>query len=411
MVVYGMKFLLPLFFSLPVFAAEPEVLLVSPPELKSGWDEYVAMRAEQGTPMKLITTEQIAEDFEGPDIQEKIRLCVREHIDKHGYHTVILGGDSSGAGGLIPDRDTYHHNLWGMEKDVPSDVYYISPTNWDYDGDGIYGEFEDDSEAIAYPDGSVAVGRIPVRTLEDIKAYAGKVSKHLDAEPIEQLGMTCAVRSAYAKVFRSGNKLIPEAWPNGAVSFFFSDITSWDDADNRGAYDLNVANLGEKFSTGEINKWHLHGHGLIDRWILEGDEAFDHDAVNSLKNKQPLVITTVSCFTGQFDAEQDPSITETMLRQPDGGAVLVVAPSRIGKPHFHNPRQDMRLMAYEGKLDGTTQTMTSFWLESLGAEKKNAGMALAGAKASLADDSEQSAVYHQGMCELNLLGDPTLPVR
>jgi len=203
------------------------------------------------TPMKLITTEQIAEGFEGPDIQEKIRLCVREHIDKHGYHTVILGGDSSGTGGLIPDRDTYHHNLWGMEKDVPSDVYYISPTNWDYDGDGIYGEFEDDSEAIAYPDGSVAVGRIPVRTLEDIKAYAGKVSKHLDAEPIEQLGMTCAVRSAYAKVFRSGNKLIPEAWPNGAVSFFFSDITSWDDADNRGAYDLNVANLGEKFSTGE----------------------------------------------------------------------------------------------------------------------------------------------------------------
>ena len=32
-------------------------------------------------------------------------------------------------------------------------------------------------------------------------------------------------------------------------------------------------------------------------------------------------------------------------------------------------------------------------------------------KAGLAEDALKSATYHQGLCEINLLGDPSLPVR
>ena len=68
------------------------------------------------------------------------------------------------------------------------------------------------------------------------------------------------------------------------------------------------------------------------------------------------LITTVSCFTGQYDGKEDPSIVESMIRQPKRGSVAVVAPIRTGKPHFHQ-RSDFRLMVSEGKLDGTTQPM------------------------------------------------------
>ena len=130
-----------------------------------------------------------------------------------------------------------------------------------------------------------------------------------------------------------------------------------------------------------------------------------------LKNKeQPLIITTVSCFTGQFDAEKDPCITEAMLRQPEGGAVVIIAPAREGKPHFHEPKTDFALMTREGKLDGTTELMAGFWTATMG-QKKNVGMALAHVKSEQADDAVKSATYHQGICELNLLGDPTLQVR
>ena len=407
-----MRRLLSIFLISPLLAHEPQVLLISPPELQQAWQSYAYLRGEQGTHMKVISTEKIAADYDGPDLQEKIRLCARHYIEKHGFHSIILGGDSSGEAGLIPDRDTFHKNMWGNDIDIPSDLYYISVTNWDHDGDGIYGEFEDDREAISYPDGSVSIGRIPVRTAADVTAYGEKVATHLAAKPSDQLAFTCTVRGAYPKVYRAGSEFIPEAWPEGKVSFFFNDMTSWDGDGEQGAYDLSPENLSERFRAEGSNKWHLHGHGLIDRWVLEGDAPFTYAQVAELKNeKHPLVITTVSCFTGHFDAKKDPCISEAMLRQPKGGAVLMVAPAREGKPHFHDPKNDFPLMTREGKPDGTTQTMRDFWVAALGEDKKVAGMALATAKAGLADDAVKSATYHQGICEINLLGDPTLPVQ
>ena len=395
-------------------AAEPAVLLISPPALNEAWSGYAKMRGEQGTPMTVVTTETISKKYEEGDLAEKIRRYARTQIDEQGVHTVILGGDSSPGGGLIPDRDTWHKNMWGNDTDIPTDVYFISPTNWDADGDGIYGEFEEDRKAISYPDGKLAIGRIPVRTAEDIAAYSAKVKAHLAAmaKPTGQLAFTCAVAGAYPKVYRSGSEIIPKVWPEGKVSFFFNDMTSWDEEDAKGGFDLSIKNLAAKFTDGVIDKWHIHGHGLIDQWILEDHEQFDLTEVAKLKNKRPLVITTVSCFTGHFDAALDPCISEAMLRQPDGGAVIIVSPAREGKPHFHNPSEDFPLMMREGKLDGTTQTMAGFWMAALDEKNgKNAGYALATSKANLAKDAEKSATYHQGICELNLLGDPTLPVK
>jgi len=378
--------------------------------LKEAWQEYAKMRGQQKSFIGVITTDEIANKYEGVDLADKIRKCSREHIEKHRYHTIILGGDSSPKDGLIPDRDTFHQNQWGKDVDIPTDIYFISPTTWDHDGDGIYGEFKDDREAISYPDGSIAIGRIPVRTKEDIEAYSKKVSNHFARKESKQLAMTCAVRGAYAKVHRSGSKLIPESWPEGKVSFLFNDFSSWDGV-KKGDYDLSNEHLLEKLNAGQVNKWHIHGHGLVDRWVLENEESFSYGQVAKLSNlKQPAIITTVSCFTGQFDGKKDPCISEAMLRHPGGGAVAIVAPAREGKPHFHNPKKDFPLMIREGKLDGTTQTMTSFWKEGLGG-KTTTGLALAKSKAGLADDARKSATYHQGICEINLLGDPTLQVK
>lgn len=392
-------------------AEEAKVLLVSPDELKDAWSDYAGVREEQGTPMKVVTLKEISKKYEAKDLAGKIRLCAREHIEKEKFHTVILGGDSSPEGGLIPDRDTFHKNMWGTDNDIPTDIYFISPTDWDHDGDGIYGEWKDDKEAITYPDGTVAVGRIPIRTAEDVAAYGKKVASYLESEIEGGLALTCAVPGANAKVYRSGNEIIPAAWKDGEVSFFFTNMTSWDGEGKKGAYDLSNENLIEKINDGKITKWHIHGHGLNDRWVLEHEEAFRAPQVGLLKNEgRPLIVTTVSCFTGEFDGKKDPCIVESMIRHPGGGAVAVVAPAREGKPHFHNPRQDFPLMMKEGKLDGTTQTMASFWVAGLG-EKATTGLSLMKAKAGLSKDARKSATYHQGICELNLLGDPSLPVK
>ncbi len=397
------------------WAQNPKTLLLSPDSLFVAWKEYALQRTASGTPMHVVSLEEVARRYKGRDIQEKMRDCIRKHIDQVEVTAVILGGDSSPEGGLIPDRDTYHKNMWGNDTDIPSDIYYISPSSWDADGDGIYGEWVDDKAEITYPDGSVSIGRIPVRTVEDVQSYGNKVLAYLSSVSGEkeagELTFTCAVQGAYAKVYRSATEFIPSVWKDGKVNLFFSDASSWDQDGQQGGYDLSPKNFVEKINEGLTNKWHIHGHGLTDRWVLEDDAEFSIPFVRALKNIDQLpVITTVSCFTGHFDADQDPCISESMLRSSIGGAIAIVAPSREGKPHLHDPEKDFPLMVREGKLDGTTQTMTSFWMAGLG-ERKLIGHALSIAKASLAADAIRSAAYHQGLCEINLLGDPTLPVR
>ena len=388
----------------PAAYAEPGVILITSNDLKESWQPFAKWKTDHGKPTTIITTEEIDEKFEGPDIQEKIRLCVRENIDENDTRWVILGGDSlPGGKGIVPDRDTIHRTQWGQNKDIPTDIYYISPTNWDADGDGIYGEFEDDKEAISYPDGSVGLGRIPMRTAEDVAAYTDKMisfeSNYPKGDFANQMIYTCTVAGAYPKVRTSWDDHISKALPDGKITRLFSE-------DN----DLTPAGWVEMINKKQTGKFHFHGHGLINGWVLDKRKMFTAKDIKKLTNKDAYpIITTVSCFTGEFDSAKDPCITESMLRAPEAGAIAIVAPCREGKPHFLNPRKDFELMVTEGKMDGTTTTMTMFWEHGI-KDNLTTGEALMKTKAELVEKAKESSSFHMCISEINLLGDPTIQV-
>ncbi len=386
------------------------LLLITGDELAEAWVPYASWKTRQGKATKLITVRQIARSYEADSIQEKIRLCVRDHIDNHATKWVVLGGDCLPNGGLVPGG---HRTVHAQERaGIPTDIVYLSDTNWDADGDGIYGEFDDDRDAITYPDGSVGLGRIPVRTAADVAAFTEKVIAYESAYPTDefasQMVYTCTDSPAYPKVRASWDRYLSKNW-DGSVQRFFSQETPWDDEGKPGSYDLTDSNLVSLINQRTTGKLHIHGHGLLRLWVLE-DSTFDAKDVGKLDNNgaYPL-ITTVSCFTGQYDAPQDPSIVESMLREPEAGSVAIVAPVRTGKPHFHS-RSDFALMVSEGKLDGTTMTMTKYWSNGLG-DGLTTGESLMKTKDDLAEDARKSAAFHLCLCELNLLGDPTLDMR
>jgi hypothetical protein len=78
--------------------APPTVLLITSPELAEAWQPFADWKKSQGKPTRIVTTRQIDAKFEGPDIQEKIRRCVRKHVDDLGTQWIILGGDSQPGG-------------------------------------------------------------------------------------------------------------------------------------------------------------------------------------------------------------------------------------------------------------------------------------------------------------------------
>lgn len=395
-----------------------DILLITSAELKDAWKPFAEWKSKSGKTVKIITTQEIAQSQKGPDIQEKIRLCVRHHIDNKNTRWIILGGDSlpqgEQNGGIIPDRDTVHHNIWGEKSDIPTDIYYLSPTNWDADGDGIYGEFTDDQEAITYPDGTIGLGRIPVRTTEDIASYTAKVISYESNYPKGEFGKsityTCTVPAAYPKVKRSWNDHVSKVLTDGNLARFFADQTPWD-KETPGDYQLSTTNLTEQINAKKTGKIHIHGHGLLHGWVLEEHQIYTAEHAAKLTNKDAYpIITTVSCFTGQYDATKDPCIAESMLRIPNAGAIAIIAPSREGKPHFLDPKSDFPNMINNGKMDGTTETMTLFWEKGI-ANNITTGQALMQTKASQIERAKLSPNFHMCLCEINLLGDPTIKVQ
>ncbi len=407
------------FIASPLVAKEkpgPTALLVTSPELADSWKEFAYWKTRLGMPTRVVTTLEIKKLIKekGADLQEKIRIFIRRGIDEENVQWVILGGDSlPNGGGHVPDRDSFHKTMWGENKDIPTDIFYLSRGNWDADKDGVFGEFKEDRSAIDYPDGSVGIGRIPVRTVQDVAAYTKKVIVYDSAYPgddfAQRMIYTCAVPGAEPKLKTSWQEEVSKSWPNGKGEMYFNSRTPWDKKLS-GDYALDAENLIDLINKKQVGKFHFHGHGLGNCWVLEGDEKFSIDKLGDLKNAGAYpVITTVSCFTGYFDAKQDPCISEAMLRLPNAGAIAILAPCREGKPHFTDPKRDFPLMMKEGKMDGTTETMTRFWIHAIN-DQKGAGRASASAKADLAKRAKSNANFHMAVCELNFLGDPMLAI-
>lgn len=387
------------------------VLLITAEELAAAWAPFAKWKTRGGKATRIVTCEQIASQYEASSIQEKIRSCVRDHIDHHGTRWVVLGGDClPDGGGLVPGGHTTVHRK--ERRGIPTDIVYLSASSWDADGDGVLGEWKDDRKSISYPDGSVGLGRIPVRTKEDVAAFTEKViayeSRYPETDFATRMIYTCTDQRAFAKVRRSWVDHVAKKWA-GEVGRFFSSETPWDEDGKPGSHELNADNVVALFNAKTTGKMHLHGHGHLDQWILERSR-FTGEEVARLKNDgaYPL-ITTVSCNTGEYDNLRDPSIVETMLRAPKAGSVAIVAPIRTGKMHLHQ-RSDFRRMVNEGLLDGTTQTMTRYWENGLG-DGLTTGEALMKSKGAMTADARKNASYHLCICELNLLGDPTLDMR
>ncbi|MDC1142043.1 C25 family cysteine peptidase [Planctomycetota bacterium] len=400
------------------FARPVTVLLITDKGLSEAWEPFADWKTTIGKSTKIVTVQAIGVNYKGDDIQTKIRECVLDHVEKHKTKWVILGGDSTreNGAGLVPDRDTPHRHIRyprtrKPHDKIPTDLYYVSPKDkdWDANDDGIYGDWANDMESISY-DGVCAIARIPLRTAEDVAAYTEKIigyeSEFPEASFAKQFMFGCAVPQANYKGDLLWDKNISKAW-DGKCQKFLTNKTPWDE-DTAGDFQYTPANLVKKINENTASKLHLHGHGHLPSWVLEGHKSVSHETIAKLKNeKNYLILTTVSCNTGEYDNDTDPCIVESILRQPKGGAVAVMAPSRIGVPIFRDYARDPK----DGKSqDGTTRTLTLFWSYGL-SENLTTGEAAMKAKKEIGKLARKEEGYHWCQCEINLLGDPTLDMR
>jgi hypothetical protein len=136
---------------------------------------FIEWKELLGYKIKIIeTSDSLIQDQSGDDLPAKIRNFLRVYYQDWGIFYVLIVGDHE----TIPMRYCYpdpnNHNFdiysWSNGGEVPTDYYYADLSysdseSWDSDGDGYYGEFNEDN-----PDfkAEIYVGRIPTSVPEKI---------------------------------------------------------------------------------------------------------------------------------------------------------------------------------------------------------------------------------------------------
>ena len=131
-----------------------ELLVITPQEWVSHFDEYKAFYASRGLRTEVVSLEHIYATQTGRDEQEQIRSFIKQEYENEGIMMVLLGGDSK----VVPYRCLYCYVMDGYEDDcLPADLYYVSlDGSWNIDDDDLWGET---NEADLLPE--LAIGRMP----------------------------------------------------------------------------------------------------------------------------------------------------------------------------------------------------------------------------------------------------------
>ncbi|RJS70709.1 hypothetical protein CW714_06900, partial [Methanophagales archaeon] len=160
-----------------------EYVIITNEELKNAPEPNFQTLADwknsRGITTTIVTTEDIYSTYTGVDNQEKIRNFIRYAYLNWGTDYILLGGDadSGNVGDESGDNIVPVRELWSFHGEkIASDLYYAClDGDYDYDGDGIYGEPNDgpgggEVDLMA----EVYIGRAPVDSPSELSNFVNK---------------------------------------------------------------------------------------------------------------------------------------------------------------------------------------------------------------------------------------------
>jgi hypothetical protein len=273
----------------------------------------LARHAQQGLSTALVDIEDVYDEF---SFGEKSPQALRDFVmrARASWATkprfLLLVGDATidprdyagfGDADFVPTKQV---PLESVALETASDDWFV-----DVDDDGL-------------PD--VAVGRLPVRTLDQAKGIVAKtIAYEAQAEAPwmnEVLFVADDDEDATGHSFDTASRrleaLVPETYRSHEL---FSSQLDADALRQRLAAQVADGRLIVNYS----------GHGSTQLWGVHGN-LLGPDDVNGWRNARLPFVVAMNCLNGLFQGIYDEeSLAETLLRAPQGGAVAVWASSGI----------------------------------------------------------------------------------
>ncbi|RKY98567.1 MAG: hypothetical protein DRQ10_07290, partial [Candidatus Hydrothermota bacterium] len=362
-----------------------DYLIITNEYLADTFEAYARWKRMQGYRTEVRTIEWVESHYDGIDAAEKLRNYLKTLADS-GVLYVLIGGDE----GVLPVRIAYAmtcNYLYPNEDSIRADLYFADiDGTWDADGDGVFGEVEDSVDM--YPD--FAVGRLPVHYLRKTGYYLRKLKSY---ESFEN-------RSYQNRDLLLGLILWDDPYtPSGLAKELVDSLYIPDSLVRIKLYE-SWGTAGIDTTIHELNQGpyliNHNGHGWYYALWVTHDHALTRADMSSLVNfgKYGIFFST-GCWVAAFDYN---SIAESYVLAEHGG-IAFIGNSRYGWGSPGNPG-----FGYSDIFDN------AFCDVFYDSEVPTLGLVLAVSKARFVPLSQWRNVYRWHEYQINLLGDPSLPV-
>ncbi|MGB2696872.1 MAG: C25 family cysteine peptidase [Candidatus Zixiibacteriota bacterium] len=371
----------------PTQETEVEYVIITTSGFAASFQPLADWKTKKGVLAEVYTVEWITANYSGGDTQEQIRNFIRDMYQNHGTIWVLLGGDVD----YVPHRIAWaFYNEGGWNDEIPADYYYSDlDSNWNADGDTIYGEWED--EVDMYPD--VFVGRVPANNPSQVFYFINKTLEYEVTPPADyMLNILLTGEVLWASPYTPGGVLKDYIDSAYIPDRFDSTITKL----YQSLGNLNLNSFRDAFNSGQ-NIINHYGHGNVTGFGI-GLDSWNTGNMSALTNApHHSILYTISCLSNAFDFSD--CLGESFIKNTNGGGVAYIGNSRYGWGSPGNPTEGSG-----PKLD------RRFFEELFVNQSYHVGQTLSYAKAYYASSAQSNQYLRWTLYALNLLGDPELPV-
>jgi len=364
-----------------------DYVIVTCDSLASAFAPLVEWKTSKGVRATCVTREWIEGNYPGEDIQAQIRNFIRDAYETWGTLSVLLGGDTK----IIPSRTVYAMDceMGGIAGNrIRCDLYFGDlDGSWNANGVNPYGEVADSVDM--YPD--VFVGRAPAENVADAQVFVNKVITYEKNPPSGYaLDMLLAGEIMWLDPYTDGGAGLDMIDENYIPPRFDPILKLYESLGNESRESVLAAmSAGQNFI--------FHDGHCSEYAMGAGDGYIYTDDADTVSNgARTFILNSIGCWPAAIDRD---CIAEHFLNNPNGGCVAFIGNSRYGWGSPGNPG-----LGYSDKFQH--EFAKKVFVDSL----LHIGEAHALSKAVFVGFAQDENVYRWNEYQLNLLGDPEMPM-
>ncbi|MGB9521214.1 MAG: C25 family cysteine peptidase, partial [Anaerolineales bacterium] len=302
----------------PMAHQKADYLVIGPQDLLTPLEPILEKRRSEGLTVETQDVFPIYNRYGGYPEAQAIRHYLQEvsAINPKLKYVLMVGDYTYDPKGWTNETTKnrlptfFIHTLYGGQTSSELPFGVLTPANLDFL-----------AKSDRY-DINLAVGRLPAENRQQVDNWVKKMLVYEEREPSQTATKVVAVADPQGDMFAADAQSFLELWNVGVQKELFTPPAGTTDAANT---------ISGYFQSGTTIMAYF-GHGSIEMWGK--DQLFNSTEAAKLSNSPafPLVIQ-MTCLSGYYIHPKIESISEELLWNPNGGTVILIAPSSLTLPN------------------------------------------------------------------------------